>query len=79
MAEIRHVVPASKGGWLVVKEPRGGEQSADATFERRRDAETFAKNVVRSAGGGEVVLHTPSGRITEVDKVGTPQKPAVPA
>jgi hypothetical protein len=77
MAEIRHVVPASNGGWLVVKEARSGEQDADAEFERRRDAETFAKDVVGSAGGGEVVLHTPSGRITEVDTVGTPQEPAV--
>ncbi len=85
MAETRHVVPASKGGWLVVKEPRGGE-GADTPFERRRDAEAFAKDIVRRAGVGEVVLHTPSGRITEVDTVGPPGntvglpgKPPIPA
>ncbi len=79
MANTRHVVPATGGGWAVVKEPRGAHTGADATFERRRDAEAFAKDVVRRAGGGEVVLHTPSGRITEVDTVGDPRDPAVPA
>ena len=76
MVETRHVVPGSKGGWVVVKEPRAVDAEAKL-FERKRDAEAFAKDLVRRAGGGEVVLHTPSGRITEVDTVGTPDSPAV--
>jgi len=79
MANTRHVVPASGGGWAVVKEARSADAGADTKFERRRDAEAFAKEVVRCAGGGEVVLHAPSGRITEVDTVGHPGDPAVPA
>lgn len=78
MADTRHVVPATGGGWAVVKEPRA-DTSAGTKFERRRDAEVFAKDLVRRAGGGEVVLHTPSGRITEVDTVGGPRDRVVPA
>jgi hypothetical protein len=75
-----HVVPAQGGGWIVRKEPHGGQRrnggDRPEVFDRKRDAEAFAKDLVREQGGGEVVLHTPSGRITEVDTV-TPE--AAPA
>jgi hypothetical protein len=67
-----HVVPADGGGWTVRKEANGvrpNGASSSQSFARRRDAEAFAKDMVREQGGGEVVLHTPSGRIREVDTV----------
>jgi hypothetical protein len=80
MAVTRHVVPGANGGWLVVKDPStgaAGRQHESMLFERKRDAEAFAKDAVRQGGGGEVVLHTPSGRITEVDTVGAPDAATV--
>jgi hypothetical protein len=62
-----HVVPAEDGGWTVRGDANGGNGSK--SFFRKRDAEAFAKDLVRDRGGGEVVLHTPSGRVTEVDTV----------
>jgi Uncharacterized protein conserved in bacteria (DUF2188) len=73
MSETRHVVPARDGGWHVVPHPGSGD-GASRVFHRRRDAEAFAKDAVRMAGGGEVVLHTPSGRIAEVDSVVAPTR-----
>jgi hypothetical protein len=79
MPNTRHVVPAEGGGWLVIDqdafEKYGGAIlftfSGTELFERKRDAEAFAKDLVRQGGGGRVVLHTPSGSITEVDRVGS--------
>lgn len=70
---IYHVVPAKDGGWTVRAEANGNEGSKP--FVRKRDAEAFAKDLVRDRGGGEVVLHTPSGRITEVDTVAPETSP----
>ena len=50
---------------------KSGGKMAGVTevFGRKRDAERAAKDEVRHAGGGKVVLHSLSGRITEVDAV----------
>jgi hypothetical protein len=85
MPDTRHVVPAEGGGWLVIDQAvfdkYGGATlfavAQAASFERKRDAEAFAKNLVREGGGGRVVLHTPSGSITEVDTVGSEASGAV--
>jgi Uncharacterized protein conserved in bacteria (DUF2188) len=77
MAETRHVVPAKDGGWAVVREFGGNGSSKTRQFDRKRDAEAHAKDEVRQRGGGEVILHTPAGRIVESNTV-TPDAP-VPA
>jgi len=74
MTEIRHVVPCHDGGWAVVPDAEGapattGNGNQAEVFERRRDAEAYARDVVRRKGGGEVVLHTPSGEIVETSAV----------
>jgi len=73
MTEIRHVVPATGGGWLVVEDTGGAparhDNTSTETFDRKRDAAATARAIVRRHGGGEVVLHTPAGRIVEVDTV----------
>lgn len=83
MTEIRHVVPAPSGGWLVLEDTSGAPAPTTRnrnrmSFERKRDAEAHAKDIVRQHGGGEVMLHTPSGRIVEVDTV-TPEEAATTA
>lgn len=69
MAERVHVVPGENGGWNIVPEPAGdGERPANSVpFVRKRDAENSAKELVRDAGGGVVVVHTRSGRIKDAD------------
>jgi hypothetical protein len=79
MTEIRHVVFAPDGGWRVVEDDDGrpASRANDARrengegrhFERKREAVAHAKDLVREHGGGEVQLHSPSGRIVEVDTV----------
>jgi hypothetical protein len=69
MPKSRHVVPAEAGGWLVVNSGSKKARGVTVVFERRRDAERAAKDQVRQGGGGEVVIHSRSGRITEKDTV----------
>lgn len=75
MPSERHVTPSKEGGWQIVGDAGGGSEEVitvdrRTVFRRRRDAEAAAKDVVRELGGGQVVLHSPSGRVTEVDTVG---------
>lgn len=70
-AQTRHVVHATEGGWRVVDDD-GETTGSGRRFDRKRDAEAFAKAAVSRAGGGAVVLHSPSGNITETDTVGAP-------
>jgi ADP-ribosylglycohydrolase len=59
-AADRHVVPAGNGGWDVI-EPRSDRTSAHALTQKK--AVDRAREVVRNAGGGEVVIHDRNGRI----------------
>jgi hypothetical protein len=70
MSEQRHVIHAKDGRWAVVKR---ANHPAEGVYVRKRDAEAAAKEIVRNSGGGEVVLHTPAGTITEVDTVVAPK------
>lgn len=63
----RHVVPvAGNGGWQVVN-PGGRRPSAVAAT--KAEAVRRARELVAKAGGGEVVVHSRSGRVTERNTV----------
>jgi hypothetical protein len=49
--------------WVVVDTDRRGP------FERKRDAARSGREVLSHHGGGELVIHSVSGRITERDTV----------
>lgn len=56
----RHVTPGKNGGWDV-KAP--GAKRASANEPTQKAAEQRARNIVRNAGGGEVVTHGKDGQI----------------
>lgn len=62
----RHVVPNSNGGWDV----RGpNAERASSHHDTQAEAEARAKEIVGNAGGGEVRIHRPDGRIRDSDTV----------
>jgi hypothetical protein len=62
----RHVVPNQAGGWSVIVP---GRSSVVAHAERKRDATSKGRALLRHEGGGELVIHSKSGRIVERDTV----------
>jgi hypothetical protein len=58
------VKPLSEGAWLIVE----GENQL-SRFRRKRDATLAARNYLKSHGGGDLVVHSVSGRLTECDHV----------
>jgi DNA-binding MarR family transcriptional regulator len=54
----RHVLPRESGGWQVVTEP--GSRPTQV-FDTKNDALERAKEIVRNAGGGQVVPHRATG------------------
>ena len=71
----RHVVKSPKGGWDV---KGGGAKRASAHEKSQADAEKTAKKIVGNAGGGEVVIHRPDGRIRDKDTVAPGRDPHPP-
>ena len=71
----RDVVPGKNGGWDITA-PGGkkisGKEPTQAAAERR------AKDIVRNAGGGEVVTHGRDGRIRSKDTVAPGNDPNPP-
>jgi hypothetical protein len=64
------VNPAETGEWRVVVS--NGKESTHS-FRRARDAELAARRIARDSGGGEVVIHSRSGRIRDVRMVPSSQ------
>jgi Uncharacterized protein conserved in bacteria (DUF2188) len=62
----RHVVPDSDGGWNVVGP---GAERSSGHFQSQGEAIDRAREIVRNSGGGEVVIHRPSGLIRDSDTV----------
>ena len=62
----RHVVPNPAGGWDV-KKP--GANRASAHTDTKAAAERRAREIVRNAGGGEIVRHGLDGRIQDSDTI----------
>ena len=74
--EERHVVRDSKtGDWKVVKP---GTSRASARERTQGDAEARAKEILRNQGGGEAVIHRPSGEIRDKDTVAPARDPFPP-
>lgn len=69
-ATRRHVVPNRDGGWDV-KKPRARHAIVHTTTQA--EAERRAKQIVRDAGGGEVLIHRRNGSIRDSDTV-APQR-----
>lgn len=62
----RDVSPNGRDGWKVTK-PGASTPTARATTQR--EAEAIAKGQTKRAGGGQVYIHTPKGRIRDADTV----------
>lgn len=62
----RHVVPNPRGGWDI-KAPRA--QRSSAHLDTQGDAISRARKIVHNTGGGEVVIHRPTGEIRDSDTV----------
>ncbi len=71
----RDVVRNPDGGWDITKP---GGQRASGHERTQADAEARAKDIVRGAGGGEVVTHRPDGRIRSKDTVAPGNDPNPP-
>ena len=71
----RHVVPNPDGGWDV-KAP--GAQRSSSHQPTQAQAEARAKEIVANSGGGEVVIHRPSGQIRDSDTVAPGRDPNPP-
>jgi hypothetical protein len=57
---VRHVVPNPDGGWDVVA-PHA--ERASAHTDTKAAAERRAAEIVRNAGGGQVIPHNKDGRV----------------
>ena len=71
----RHVVPGAEGGWDV-RAP--GAKRSSSHHDTQAEAERRAKEIVRNAGGGEVVIHRPNGQIRDSDTVAPGNDPVPP-
>ena len=58
------VRPAEEGGWVVLV----GQDSRDR-FDRKRDATLCGRQLLQRQGGGELVIHSLSGRVIDRDTV----------
>jgi hypothetical protein len=71
----RHVVPNPAGGWDV---KRPGAERASSHHGIQADAEARAKEILGNIGGGEAVIHRPSGEIRDSDTVPPARDPHPP-
>jgi len=71
----RHVVPSKAGGWNV-KAPGAARSSAHA--DTQAEAIDRAREIVHNSGGGELVIHRPTGRIRDSDTVAPGRDPDPP-
>jgi hypothetical protein len=69
--KTHHVVPNPKGGWSV---KRGGSYKASKTFDTKRDATNYGRQVSRNQKS-ELVVHTKNGRIQMSDSHGNDPNP----
>ena len=71
----RHVVPNSAGGWDVIAKDAS---RASAHTDTQAQAIARARDIVRNAGGGEVVIHGRDGAIRDSDTVSPGNDPNPP-
>jgi hypothetical protein len=70
----RHVVPTDDG-WAV-KVPN--QSAPESSHRTQAEAERAAKQTVRTAGGGEVVIHRRDGQIRNTDTIPPARDPFPP-
>lgn len=58
---VAKITSKDAGQWVVV----GPGDSESGPYHRQRDARAAARRIVQRSGGGEVVIHSRSGRIAE--------------
>ena len=61
----RWVIPHD-GGWAVAKESR---ERVSATFPTQAEAIDRAREIIRNAGGGELIIQGEDGQIRQKDTV----------
>ena len=66
MQKRRHVVPATGGGWNVVKP---GAKRISSHHATEAQAEERARDIVTKGGGGEVVVHRADGSVRRTDAI----------
>jgi hypothetical protein len=66
MAILRHVVPATGGGWNVVKP---GARRISSHHATEAEAEARARDIVTKAGGGEIVIHRTNGSVRQMETI----------
>lgn len=71
LVAVRHVLPHAGGGWSV-RSPGGERASAYATTQD--EAIKRAREILRNAGGGEVVIHARNGSIRGTTQVSSAAK-----
>lgn len=75
MTAKRHVTKSPRGRWDV-KKPQA--ERASSHHQTQGEAEQRAKEIVRKAGGGEVVIHDRKGKIRDSDTVPPARDPDPP-
>jgi hypothetical protein len=71
----RHVVPDDDGGWNVQKP---GASRASTHHDTQSEAINRAREIVRNAGGGEVVIHGRDRKIRDSDTIAPGNDPNPP-
>lgn len=71
----RHVVPNPDGGWDV-KKP--GASRASSHHDTQAEALDRGREIVRNAGGGELVTHNRQGQIRDSDTIAPGNDPNPP-
>jgi hypothetical protein len=70
-----HVTPRSNGTWAVKGE---GNDRASAIVQTQKAGERLAKELLRSRGGGEAVIHGRDNRFRDSDTVAPASDPNPP-
>ncbi|QHI38692.1 hypothetical protein IMCC3317_40860 [Kordia antarctica] len=73
MADTRHVVPNSEGGW---DSKKGGASRASKHFDTKAEAEKYSRNLSRNEGS-ELFIHGKDGKIQRKDSHGNDPYPPI--
>lgn len=71
MANTRHVVPKSDGGW---DSKKGGASRASKHFETKKEAEQYSREVSKKENS-ELFIHGKDGKIQRKDSHGNDDFP----
>ena len=73
MADTRHVVPNSEGGW---DSKKGGASRASKHFDTKAEAEKYSRDLSRNEGS-ELFIHGKDGKIQRKDSHGNDPYPPI--